>query len=440
MSFFPNSFDDYVPKDSKVRMVDRIVRSMDINPLMDTYDGIGAPPYSPKMLLSLVVFAYINGVYSCRGIADALKYDVRYMWICGGKRLSFATINRFRTNHMIKCIDFYFDAVVSILAEKGVISLEEQYVDGTKIESKANKYTFVWKKTVEKNRAKLLEKTSAALDQIKEQIRLNGGSDIREEDSEPATSAKDVERSARLCERQVKNLPKAKLTGREKQKLNTQIDHLFKASDKLREYEKSLDILGERNSYSKTDPDATFMRLKEDAMNNGQMEEMVGYVKYNWFHKEQHKPFKEDVFNQANFYYNKDEDYYVCPKGQHMNPCGQRQTKSDSGYVSVITLYRAQRCEGCPLGSLCKKAKGNRTIYVNHKLNAYKKEAFLLLTSEEGMKHRSQRPIEPEAAFGQMKEDMHYKRFRHFGKDKVYMDIGLFGIGFNLKKHLGIKR
>ena len=67
-----------------------------------------------------------------------------------------------------------------------------------------------------------------------------------------------------------------------------------------------------------------------------------------------------------------------------------------------------------------------------------KKETFLLLTSEEGMKHRSQRPIEPEAAFGQMKEDMHYKRFRHFGKDKVYMDIGLFGIGFNLKKHLGI--
>ena len=172
LSFFPNSFDDYVPKDSKVRMVDHIIRSMDINPLMDTYDGIGAPPYSPKMLLSLVVFAYINGVYSCRGIADALKYDVRYMWICGGKQLSFATINRFRSNHMIKCIDFYFDAVVSILVEKGVISLEEQYVDGTKIESKANKYTFVWKKTVEKNRAKLLEKTSAALAQIKKPRRL----------------------------------------------------------------------------------------------------------------------------------------------------------------------------------------------------------------------------------------------------------------------------
>ena len=411
LSFFPNSFDDYVPKDSKVRMVDRIVRSMDINPLMDTYAGTGAPPYSPMMLLSLVIFAYINGVYSCRSIADVLKYDVHYMWICGGKRLSFATINRFRTNHMIKCIDFYFDAVVSILVEKGVISLEKQYVDGTKIESKANKYTFVWKKTVEKNKAKLMEKASAALAQIKEQIRQNGGSDNKEGDDEPIISSKDMEASARLCERLVRELPDKALTGREKQKLNTQISHLFKASDKLREYENSLE-----------------------------MEEMVGYVKYNWFHKEQHKPFKEDVFNQANFYYNKDEDYYVCPMGQHINPCGQRQTKSDSSYASVISLYRAQRCEGCPLGGLCKKAKGYRTIYVNHKLNAYKKEAFLLLTSEEGMKHRSQRPIEPEAAFGQMKADMHYKRFRHFGKDKVYMDIGLFGIGFNLKKYLGIKR
>ena len=119
-----------------------------------------------------------------------------------------------------------------ILVEKGVISLEEQYVDGTKIESKANKYVCM-EEDCGKNRAGLLEKTSAALAQIKEQIRLNGGSDIKEEDSEPATSAKDVERSARLCERQAKNLPKAKLTGREKQKLNTQIDHLFKASDKL---------------------------------------------------------------------------------------------------------------------------------------------------------------------------------------------------------------
>ena len=144
-----------MPKDSKVRGMHRIIL---FAVWTSTLSGripmmIGAPPYSPKMLLSLVVFAYINGVYSCRGIADALKYDVRYMWICGGKQLSFATINRFRSNHMIKCIDFYFDAVVSILVEKGVISLEEQYVDGTwpKIESKETRPRLygrrLWKRT-----------------------------------------------------------------------------------------------------------------------------------------------------------------------------------------------------------------------------------------------------------------------------------------------------
>ena len=169
-------------------------------------------------------------------------------------------------------------------------------------------------------------------------------------------------------------------------------------------------------------------------------ENMIGYVKYNWFHKEQHRPFKEDAFNQANLYYNKEENYLVCPMGQHMEECGQRQTTSDSGYVSVITLYKARRCKGCPLASMCKTSKGDRVVGINHRLNAYKKEAFDLLTSEQGLEHRSKRPVEPEAAFGQMKFDMGYKRFRHFGKEKVYMDFGVYAISANLKKLLGIKR
>ena len=86
LGFFPASFEDYIPKDDKVRMVDTIVRSMDSKPLLSTYEGTGAPPYSPMMLLSLVIYSYINGVYSCRGIASCLRYDIRYMWICGGRR------------------------------------------------------------------------------------------------------------------------------------------------------------------------------------------------------------------------------------------------------------------------------------------------------------------------------------------------------------------
>ena len=504
LSFFPSSFDDYVPKDDKVRLVDSIVRSMDSKPLLSTYEGTGAPPYSPMMLLSLVIYSYINGVYSCRGIASRLRYDVRYMWICGGQRQSFSTINRFRSNHLQKCIDFYFDSVVAILVDRGVITLDEQYVDGTKIESKANKYTFVWKKTVQKNREKLLEKTKVALVQIKENIKLLSGKDESENGEERLECSCDIDSMAKRYERQLQAIPDADISKRERNKLSTQINHLYDRGNKMREYETSLKILGDRNSYSKTDKDATFMRLKEDAMNNGQTkpaynlqiatenqyftnfdfysnptdtltfkpflnkfkwrhgkqsktvtadsgygslenyefieeENMVGYVKYNMFHKEQHKPFKQDAFNQANLYYNKEKNYLVCPMGQHMEECGQRQTKSDSGCISVVTLYKAKRCTGCPLASMCKSSKGDRVVGINHRLNEYKKKAFELLTSKEGLKHRSKRPVEPEAVFGQMKFDMGYKRFRHFGMDKIYMDFGIFAMSANLKKLLRIK-
>lgn len=505
LSFFPSSFEDYIPKDDKVRMVDSIVRSMDSKPLLSTYEGTGAPPYSPMMLLSLVIYSYINGVYSCRGIASCLRYDIRYMWICGGQRQSYSTINRFRSDHLLKCIDYYFDKVVAILVEKGVITLEEQYVDGTKIESKANKYTFVWKKTVQKNREKLLSKTAAALKQLKKKIKHLSGKESVEDMDDMLENSHDIDSMARSYERRLQTIPEADLSKRERNKLSTQIKHLYNNGNKMREYESSLETLGSRNSYSKTDKDATFMRLKEDAMNNGQTkpaynlqiatenqyitnfdlysnptdtltfkpfmqkfkwrhgrlsqtvtadsgygslenyefieeENMIGYVKYNWFHKEQHRPFKEDAFNQANLYYNKEENYLVCPMGQHMEECGQRQTTSDSGYVSVITLYKARRCKGCPLASMCKTSKGDRVVGINHRLNAYKKEAFDLLTSEQGLEHRSKRPVEPEAFFGQMKFDMGYKRFRHFGKEKVYMDFGVYAISANLKKLLGIKR
>ncbi len=101
----------------------------------------------------------------------------------------------------------------------------------------------------------------------------------------------------------------------------------------------------------------------------------------------------------------------------------------------VLIVYRAQNCNGCPLRSLCYKAKGDRRIIeINHRLNEYKRKARELLTSEKGLKHRGRRCIEPEAVFGQMKSNMAYRRFRHFGKDKVTMDFAFFAIAFNIKK------
>jgi hypothetical protein len=164
--------------------------------------------------------------------------------------------------------------------------------------------------------------------------------------------------------------------------------------------------------------------------------DVEAFVKYPLFHKEQHRPFLQDISRPENLHYNEEGDYYVCPIGQRMHNIGTVRRKSDNGYTSYITNYEAQNCGGCPLRCVCYKGKqGNRIISVNHHLRKYKQRAREKLLGQEGLMHRSKRPTEPEAVFGQMKFNKQYKRFRHRGKDKVYMDFGLFAIAFNIQKY-----
>ena len=97
------------------------------------------------------------------------------------------------------------------------------------------------------------------------------------------------------------------------------------------------------------------------------------YVKYNRFHIEQRMHYEPDPFSQQALYYNADEDYYVCPMGQHMVRIGTSRERTESGYVAEKARYRAQRCDGCPLRCRCFRSKGNRIIEVNHRLAKYRK-------------------------------------------------------------------
>ena len=121
------------------------------------------------MMLKIILYAYMNNIYSCRKIERQVRRDIHYIWLAAQERPDFVTINRFR-NRVKNEINNIFTQVVLLLAERGFITLDVEYIDGTKIESKANKYTFVWRKTVEKNRAKLQEKIRVLLQQIDEVI------------------------------------------------------------------------------------------------------------------------------------------------------------------------------------------------------------------------------------------------------------------------------
>lgn len=500
---FPQRIDRDIPKDDPVRILKSVIESLDLSGFKKLYHERGRSPYHPKMMLMVILYSYMNNVYSCRKIEKLLYRDIYYIWLSGYQKPDFATINRFR-NRVKNEIGHIFTLLVLILVEKGFVTLEVEYLDGTKIESKANKYTFVWRKSVERNREKLLEKIRVLLQQINEQMAQDKAADVDTLELTPQT----------LCEiskefkEALGSAPEAK-TKEEKaaqRGKNKMFKELERHGEKLAEYNSRLEQMEGRNSISKTDPSATFMRMKEEAMCNGQtkpgynlqissenqfitdfalfpnptdtltfipflgsfpgrygrfpkrvvadsgygseenyrfMDEagIEGFVKYNRFHLEHRPRYKPDTFHPDSLYYNEEGDYYICPMGQRMSRTGTVQTRTEGGYISQSACYRAIRCKGCPLRCLCYKAKTNqRTIRVNHRLNAYKRKACELLTSEEGIKERGRRCIEPEAVFGQMKSNMAYRRFRHMGKDKVVMDFTFFAIAFNIKKLCSMMR
>ena len=165
-----------------------------------------------------------------------------------------------------------------------------------------------------------------------------------------------------------------------------------------------------------------------------EQKQIDAYVKYNYFHKEQKRAQKQNPFLVQNLYYNESENYFVCPMGQKLTYSGQGERKSRNGFISQVDYYEAKRCEGCPLKGMCHKSIGNKKIEINNKLNEYKAKAREKLTSERGLYHRSKRPIEVEAVFGQLKSNNKFSRFTLRKMDKVNIEFGLMSIGHNLRK------
>lgn len=162
---------------------------------------------------------------------------------------------------------------------------------------------------------------------------------------------------------------------------------------------------------------------------------ITAFVKYNYFHKEQRdKKHRENPFDPDNFFYNPATDTYYCPMGQAMNNTHTYEAKTKNGFSQQIHRYQAQNCHGCPLRGSCHKAKGNRIIERNHNLIRLKEKAKKLLLSDKGIAHRKRRCWDVEAVFGNIKQNMGFKRFMLRGMEKVTTEIGLIAMAHNLKK------
>lgn len=486
---FPPTLEELIDKDHPVRIVSKIIDELDLDPLLKKYKGGGTSSFHPRMMLKVVVYSYLNNVYSSRKMESAVKENIHFMWLSGMNKPDHNTLNRFRSDRLKGVVKHIFGKVVELLVASEHVSLQQVYTDGTKIEASANRYTFVWGKSIKSNREKMesqLQELWAYAESVaKEELK----------DKTPTTfapiSPEHIKETVDKIDEALREKPVDK-------KIKQKVNYAKKNwPGNVAKYQQQEELLGQRGSYSKTDTDATFMRMKEDHMKNGQLKpayniqfstsdqyvvnysihqttndvntlkdhlkshytlygshpetltadagygseenfelldelNIDGFVKYTSFDKEQRG--KDEPFKSENFHYNKELDCFFCPMGQQMKRVKESKRVTTTGFEQQVVHYQAVRCTGCPLRSSCYSAEGNRTIEVNHRLRNYKSKMKEKLKSEEGVKFRKKRSADVEPVFGNIKNNHGFKRFNLRSLVKVDIETGLLAIAQNLRK------
>ena len=497
----PLNIETIIPEDDSVRLLSQFVEAMDLSDLYSTYERINS--VSPRTLLKLVLYSYMNGDYSSRSMELNCRRDINFMFLLeGAPAPDHATFARFRSIHFAPCSKRILAEMSNALFELGEVSGETIFIDGTKIESNANKYTFVWKKAVTKNQAKLLLKLAdfvAECEQLYD-LKIVYGNRIK---------IKHVKKLRRklYALKQSENVSFVHGAGKRKTPLQKSIETLEDYLSRLKKYNHQIHICGERNSYSKTDHDATFMRMKEDAMGNGQLKpaynlqhgvdseyitwltigpqptdtttlipflkEAEAYLKFKYknitadagYESEENyqflesngqisyiKPanyeisktrkYKNDIGKIENMEYNPQSDIYICRNGKQLTTDHVKNTKSKTGYVSQKTIYKCEDCNGCQYkgecikGNNCKTPMEERTkvLQVAKKFLKYRQEDLERILSDEGILFRTNRSIQAEGSFGDLKQDMQFRRYLSKGSSNVLAESTLLAMARNINK------
>lgn len=477
-----------IPEDDPVLLLDEICRKLDYTKLYETYLRSWRK-VNPETLFELLVFGYMNRKYSARQIEEACRTDIRFMWILGGEPVpDHSTIARFQNEKLTDVIEDLFYQLVGQLCDVGEVRFRNLFVDGTKIEANANKYTFVWKKAVEKNNARLDAKIENVCTVLRERYGFCA-------ETTPEELYESMLRQAQWLQVQFQSGK-----GHRKTQLQKDIETLKEYFDKKEEYRRHLRICGRRNSYSKTDTDATFMRMKEDHMKNGQlkpgyniqigveseyiigvgafadrtdvqtlipflnrirshsgriMEQVIADAGYesreNYLYLKENKQksfikpqnyevsktrkYKTNPYSLENMTYDRDSDSYLCANGDRLHYAYSKTEHTAAGYEVETRYYRNESCEGCQHFGKCHKSKrGFREIKVTPGFVENRKESLANIISDEGVLLRMNRSIQVEGVFGVLKQDYNFRRFLTRGKAHIETQFFLLAFAFNVKK------
>lgn len=452
-----------------------------------------ADPYTMMLIL---LYARIQGRYSSRTVENLCKRDIFLLKILGDtKAPDHTTFERFVHTHE-KAIDDVFFQAIQRLESMGELGKDVVYQDGTKMESKAGRYSFVWKKTTTKNIDKLYEHIHGLI------LEANNSFcwDLKQgEAHEELQSLKE-----KLNETGAVLLPEK--TGRGHR--ITMAQKIYRDAlvfeNKLKQYENYMAAMEGRNSMSKTDPDATFMRMKDDHMRNGQLKPaynlqvlvdggyIVGsyasadrtdyatmipalnhlhnslpwkyskycadsgydsqqnfqylegqgieaYIKPQGYEQAKKRKNKKDIGKKENMTYNSQQDCFICSKGKKLEMKHISSRKNQYGFESKTHIYRCTRgCKTCTARSAC--MKGSKTPYkqvqINHKLEEFHRKAVVRIGSPEGTEIRVNRSIQAEGAFAQIKANWSFRRFLRAGMKGIHTEWQIICLAMNAI-HLG---
>ena len=497
----PLNIETIIPEDDSVRLPSQFVEAMDLTDLYSTYERIKS--VSPRTLLKIVLYSYMNGDYSSRSMELNCKRDINFMFLLEGVPApDHATFARFRSIHFAPCAKRILAEMSNTLFDLGEISGETIFIDGTKIEACANKYTFVWKKAVTKNQAKLFQKIAdfiAECEQLYE-IKIVYGDTVK---------MKHVKRLRKklYALKESENIVFVYGAGQRKTPLQKSIETLEDYLSRLKKYNQQIHICGERNSYSKTDQDATFMRMKEDAMGNGQLKPaynlqhgvdseyitwltigpqptdtttlipflkeaeeyldfkyknitadagyeseenylfleengQLSYIKPANYEISKTRKYKNDIGRIENMEYEAETDSYICKNEKKLTVDHFTHSKSKTGYASEKTIYKCEDCTGCPYKTDC--IKGNncktpmeertKTLHVAKKFLKYRQDDLERILSDDGIIFRINRSIQVEGSFGELKQDMLFRRYLSKGTANVLAESVLLAMAKNINK------
>lgn len=497
LTFLPKSLEELVPEKHVCRVIDRFVRLLPRKVIEDRLERRrGRPSHHPRLMLKVLLYAYTQQLYSSRKIAKAIRENVCFMWLAGMERPDFNTVNRFRSVYLRECLDDVFAHLTELLLEEGYITGEDYFVDGTLLEADARKHHVVWKKNTQRYAEAV---RSRALEILEEVERVNqeederyGERDLEEIGEGSDLTAEKIEELAREIGEELAQ-KQEELSRKERRRRKSQVRKLEKEAEKLRRYEKQEEILEGRNSYSKTDSDATFMRLKNGELRGaynlqigaeggfilgyslsqspndaaslkGLLEvrkdqgweqelpkhlvadagygseenyellkekKIEAYVKYPSWHREATGKIKK--FEKAAFEYDESSDEFICPAGRRLVRIEVKEVERRSGYVTEERQYVGE-CSGCQWKEKCTRGKGNRTLKHLPRLVKHQEEVRQRLTSEKGIEFRRRRGWEVETPFAMMKKNLGFVRVHLRGLAKATLDVGYLMIGLNLMR------